>query len=315
MPKDKHGDADTSALVEVVVPAPTRGMMGWAMLGPGETLTPHKSWGGSAIEQRNILSTSRKRPERDSANRGPEREQESKRRASEKNSSSRQHIEADMRREITRLRIQNDLYALAESEETRRLQAEVKRLENVKADLNKTVNRLMSSAAQLTSGEPGTDKDSLLRNKEAVIQEQINVIKDLERTLSRCFEQEAIRSKVRDIDLTTSATSIGDAMTAIKLGIVSTADLFSSCIHPPNKIPRRSVVGSNIRDLLQITGNDNKALRLMPDLAFRAILFRIVCGHILCSEMWAVFHTGGFMLRAYQRAIQHACEYRVTTSC
>lgn len=313
MPKDKYRDALSGARVEVVVPARTRGMKGWATLAPGETSEPWQSWGVYDIKEQNILPGKRNRPLGDSARRGPEREQESKRRALEKNGASKQENETDMRREIGRLRIENDLYALAESQQTRRLQAEVKRLESVNAELNRTVNRLMSSTVKLTSGEPEPDKENLLRNKDAVIHDRIGEIRELERTLSRHLEQEALRLKARDIDLPTTASSIGDSMEAIKLGIVSTADLLSGSVHPPNSIPRRSAVGPKLRDLLRITGNDNKALRIMPELAFRAVLFRIVCDQIVCSEMWGALHTEGFMLRAYQRAIQNACEYRATT--
>lgn len=314
MPKDKQRGAGSGTLVEVVVPARTRGMLGWAMLAPGETSEPHKSHGEYDVKEQNIVPGRRKRPQEDSASRGPEYEQDSKRRASERHNLSRQLSEDEMRREIARLRIEHDLYALAESEETRRLRAEVKRLDNVKAELNRTVNRLMSRVTELTSGEPETDKDTLLRNKERVIHDRISEIKDLEIALSRCFEQQAIRLKTCDIDLPTSASGVGDAMKAINLGVISTADLLSSCLHLPNKIPRRSAVDSNLRHLLMITGNDNKALRLMPDLALRAILFQIICEQILCSDMWAALHTGGFMLRAYQRAIQHGCEYRINRS-
>ncbi|OJJ04016.1 hypothetical protein ASPVEDRAFT_136404 [Aspergillus versicolor CBS 583.65] len=302
MPKDKYRVPGPGARVEVVVPARTRGMKGWAMLAPGETSEPRQSWGLYDVKEQNILPGRRRGPPEDSARRGPEGEQKPKRRALEKNRSFKQETETEMRREIARLRIENDLYALAESEQTRRLRAEVEHLESVKVDLK---NRLLSSAAETTPASAETE-ESLLRSKDREIRDQVSFIRDLERTLSRYFEQERLRLEAGDIDLPTNVSSIGDAMEAIKRGIVSAADLLSSSVHPPDKTPRRSAVDPKLRDLLKITGHNNRALRLMPELAFRAILFRIVCDQILCSEIWGALHTEGFLLRAYQRAIQHA---------
>lgn len=80
-------------------------------------------------------------------------------------------------REIRRLKIENDLCALAESQENRQLKAEIKRLEDLKAELNKTIDRLMSDTAPRAPTRNGSDGGNILRNKEIVVERQSGTIK------------------------------------------------------------------------------------------------------------------------------------------
>ncbi|KAL4982663.1 hypothetical protein BDW68DRAFT_50847 [Aspergillus falconensis] len=323
------GDVNERASLEVVVSTRRRRMVGWAMLQPGETSKPSQPR-DSNITQEHILPPGQKRrrpaalelepKHKGHSNAKPKGIMPSKRSSQGPRAPKQPRIlcegtkfradnPVELKREITRLKIENDLRALAESQEIQRLKAEVKRLGSIKTELNRTIGRLMSdpSHSAATIPESATSNEDVLREKERLIELQACSIKDLESSLSEAYEHEALRSRIRSTDLPTSAASIEDVMTSIKRGVIRTADLLSSCLHPPHRLHLVLQIdaAADLRNLFDSTVKDSSILEATPDIALRAMLFRIVRDQILYSEVWTAFHTEGFMLRAYQRAIQH----------
>ncbi|KAL4815501.1 hypothetical protein BDW67DRAFT_164119 [Aspergillus spinulosporus] len=329
MAQSMPGDVDEQAPLEVVVPTRRRRMIGWAMLQPGETSGPSHPL-DSSITQDHILPPDQKRrrptakePEtqhKANSDAKPKGFMPSKRPSQGSRAPKQSRIAwegaksgtdnpVELKREITRLKIENDLRALAESQEIQRLKAEVKRLERLKTELNRTIDRLISDPARSATAVPesATDNDALLREKERLIERQVCSIKDLESSLNEAYEHEVLRSRIRSTDLPTSAASIEDAMASIKRGVIRTADLLSSCLHPPHllHLVLQMNAAADLRSLFNSTVKDTSILEETPDIALRAMLFRIVRDQILQSKVWTAFHTEGFMLRAYQRTIHH----------
>ncbi|KAL4962171.1 uncharacterized protein BDV14DRAFT_210696 [Aspergillus stella-maris] len=296
-------DVERRAPVEVVIPTPhrSRSMLGWAMLQPGEVVEPSQ-FRKAGILQEHILPDDAKR-NRTSA--FPVSSTQPSQEPTE-DAESGADDQASLKRQITRLRIEIDLRAVAEAQEVQRLKTEVKRLDNLRAELNKTIDRLISNAVRVspTQMKSTAEEDSLLRRKEKVIEAQISTIKGLESSLSRAYEHDALRSKIRDIDLPTNSVVIADAFNAIMIGVIRVADLLSSCLHPPRKIARAIQANTNLKGWIENTVGNNNTLQLNPDLVLRAMLFRLIRDQILCSEIWTAVHTEGLMLRAYQRAVQ-----------
>ncbi|KAL4999864.1 hypothetical protein BDV10DRAFT_163954 [Aspergillus recurvatus] len=329
MAQSSPGDVNDRAPLEVVVPTRRRRMVGWAMLQPGETPKPSQPR-DSNITQEHILPSDRKRrrpaaeePEpqhKGHSNAKPKGIMPSKRSSQGSQAPKQPPIlwegtkfgtdnPIELKREITRLKMENDLRALAESREIQRLKAEVKRLGSLKTELNRTIDRLMSDPSRSAAAIPesATSNDDILREKDRLIELQVCSIKDLESSLSEAYEHDALRSRIRSTDLPTSAASIEDAMTSIKRGVIRTADLLSSCLHPPHRLHLVLQIdaAADLRNLFDSTVKDSRILEATPDIALRAMLFRIVRDQILYSDVWTAFHTEGFMLRAYQMAIQH----------
>lgn len=333
MAQSMSGDVPELAPLEVVVPTRRRRMIGWAMLQPGEKVEPSQRF-NSNITQEHILPPDQKRrrpavqesepQHKGQSNAKTKGNMPSKRSSQGSRATQQSRIlfgetklgtdnSIELKREITRLKIENDLRALAESQEIQRLQAEVKRLGRLKTELNRTIDRLISdptrSATAVTEG--ATSNDAILREKERLIERQVCSINDLESSLSEAYEHEVLRSRIQNTDLPTSTASIEDAMTLIKRGVIRTADLLSSCLHPPHllHLVLQMNAATDLRNLFNSTVKDSSILEKSPDLALRAMLFRIVRDQILNSEVWTAFHTEGFMLRAYQRTIQQTGKY------
>ena len=327
------GDVPELAPLEVVVPTRRRRMIGWAMLQPGEKVEPSQRF-DSNITQEHILPPDQKRrrpavqesepQHKGHSNAKTKGNMPSKRSSQGSRAPQQSRIllgetkpgaddSIELKREITRLKIENDLRALAESREIQRLQAEVKRLGRLKTELNRAIDRLLSDPTRSAAATPesATSNDAILREKERLIERQICSINDLESSLSEAYEHEFLRSRIRNTDLPTSTASIEDAMILIKRGVIRTADLLSSCLHPPDllHLVLQMNAATDLRNLFNSTVKDSSILEKTPDLALRAMLFRIVRDQILNSEIWTAFHTEGFMLRAYQRTIQQTGKY------
>ncbi|KAL6229954.1 hypothetical protein BDW75DRAFT_223912 [Aspergillus navahoensis] len=323
------GDVNERAPPEAVVPTRKRRMVGWAMLQPGEISKPSQPR-DSNIKQEHILppGQTRRRPAAEEpepqhkghSNAKPKGIMPSERSSQGSRAPKQPRIlwegtkfgtdnPVELKREIMRLKIENDLRALTESQEIQQLKAEVKRLGNLKTELNRTIDRLMFNPSRLAAAIPesATSNDDILCEKERLIELQVCSIKDLESSLSEAYEHEALRLRIRSTDLPASAASIEDVMTSIKRGIICTADLLSSCLHPPHRLHHMLQIdaAADLRNLFDSTVKDSSILEETPDIALRAMLFRIVRDQILYSGIWTAFHTEGFMLRAYQRAIQH----------
>ncbi|KAL2808862.1 hypothetical protein BJX63DRAFT_16423 [Aspergillus granulosus] len=321
MPKNTSKDAKRQPTPEVVVS--TRSMRGWVMLPPGETANPQQPR-DSRILPHHILppgqTRARLRPDiySDANNTAKRRITIPSARSSQDRRRSQAQPtgvgertglgndnQVQWKREIMRLKIENDLRALAESQENQRLKAEVRRLESLKAELNKTIDRLMSDPARREPTRTTADNNDILHKKENIIERQICTIKELESSLSKAFEYDTLRSKARDINLPTAAAGIEDVMKPVELGVIRTAALLSSCLYPPHRMPRPHQMDAELRKIFESAVKDTNFFQSTPDLAFRAILFRIIRDQILHSDIWTALHAEGFMLRAYQKAIQH----------
>lgn len=108
-----------------------------------------------------------------------------------------------LEREIKRLKMQNNLLSVAESEEIRSLKSEVKRLENLKAEQNKKIDRLIAHTAGCTSSDAIADESEIIQMKDREIDRQNDKIKDLRlslinalRNLTRFSSRKASKNKV-----------------------------------------------------------------------------------------------------------------------
>ncbi|KAL2869533.1 uncharacterized protein BJX67DRAFT_379084 [Aspergillus lucknowensis] len=321
------GKVNERATIEVVVPARKRRMIGWATLQPGETREPTQRRDAS-ITQDHILPPGQKRCVPAAKGSEPQRQRYSHEMTKDTIPSklSSRGLSApkqsrissfggtkfdtdnpvELKRKITRLEIENNLWALAQSQEIQQLKAEVRRLENLEAESNRTIARLTSDPFRsgAAKSESAASSDDMLRQKEKLIEFQARSIKELKSRLSEAYQHDALRSRF-NIDLPENTVSMENVMTSIKRDIICAAGLLSSCLHPPHRLRllvQRDATG-DLRNLLDSTVKDSSILEATPDIALRAILFRMVRDQILYSDIWTAFHMEGFMLRAYQRAI------------
>ncbi|KAL4882516.1 hypothetical protein BJY04DRAFT_41847 [Aspergillus karnatakaensis] len=291
--------------VEVVIP--TRGYKGWAILSSDETepLRPSRHIGTAAILESHIFPPNKKRariaPERLDSPSTMQRDRVQPLKEHPSDIQTPASVSAiDPRREVARLRLENDLHALVESQEIQALQAEVKRLTDLKSELNRTIH-------QLISDHGGGDRTAAVSHddsREREIEEHVSTIKHLESSLGMAFEHDALRSKVKTMDHLSGLADIGKAMTSIKLAVIRVADLLSDCLHPPRETLGALRKHPNLRALVKDTVKENSILHALPDLTFRALLFHIMCHNIFLSDIWTGLHGEGFMLRAYHTVIQ-----------
>ncbi|KAL2832669.1 hypothetical protein BJY01DRAFT_100171 [Aspergillus pseudoustus] len=326
MSVDTLDDAARRAPLEVVVPTHgRRSWPGWVMLTDGETNEPKRGVGDSRILPDQILPTDQKRTRRrndkfgfnyetsstaggndivPSARSSQELRPHVLPRGRRQRTRSDTQSEVEIKRKVRRLKIENDLRALAESHENQQLKAEVKRLQSLKAELNRMVDRLTSDAAPLDPARISNVNEDLLRRKEDIIERQTCMIRDLESSLSKTFEHETLRFKSQDEDLHVSAAGVENFMNSLRLGIIRTADLLSTCLYPPHPMLRALQGNPELRGRFESIVKDNKVLQSTPEAALRAVLFCIIRDHIMFSEAWTMLHAEGYMLRAYQRALQ-----------
>jgi hypothetical protein len=213
-----------------------------------------------------------------------------------------------LEREINRLKMQNNLLVVAESREIQRLKDEVKRLESLKAEQNKKIDRLIPSTVGLASSDTVIDEPEIIRMKDKEIEQQNATIKDLQSSLSSALKSNTLLSAIRDEELPTAIANFAHEMKGIELGVLRTAELFSSCLYPLSKLTSPIQIHPDLGDMIRKAIRSVKVLSSMPGLALRALLFHVIRDQIIYSEVWTALHVEGYMLRGYQKAIQQSGE-------
>ncbi|KAL5341916.1 hypothetical protein BJX70DRAFT_10371 [Aspergillus crustosus] len=303
----------------------TRRKLGWWELSPDEPSGPTQDVGRSDILQSHILPPDRKRqlPDRIQPESASGDNPTGKRMATALNSkqqgkkqpgrgqlnsgaalSETEVGKSQCSREVLRLRLENDLRALSESQQIQTLQVEVERLNNLNDELNRTVHRFVSDAEAPEPTVAASGQDNILKDKGQEIETHVSTIKHLESTLSSVYEHDILRSRMQKKDLYPSVVNIEEAMTSTKLGIIRVADLLANCLQPPRQTLSALRNHPELRDLVKGTIREHNVLHSSPDLALRALLFRLLYDNILHSDIWTGLHVEGFMLRAYHKIIQ-----------
>ncbi|KAE8322198.1 hypothetical protein BDV39DRAFT_218877 [Aspergillus sergii] len=209
-----------------------------------------------------------------------------------------------LEREIKRLGMQNDLLAVAESREIQKLRAKVERLENLKVKQREKVELLASRLGDSAS-DIMKDETEIIRMKDQEIEQQKITIRDLQSSLSSALKFNGLFSMVRDEGLpTTAVVDFNREMKWIELGVLRTAELLSSCLHPLDHVSHTIHIHPDLGDMISKAIGGIKVFTSMPGLALRGLLFHIIRDHIVYSEMWTALHLEGYMLRGYQKAIQ-----------
>ncbi|KAL4944076.1 hypothetical protein BDV06DRAFT_188259 [Aspergillus oleicola] len=301
MPKDK---------LEVAVPSRPRSMKGWVMVSGEAKTVP--ALPVALVSERNILSGQRRSRlqteqldycepgaypgfKRKASSGAGASTIEKQHRRIQKGVRPQRNEHDQLRREITRLKLRNNLTATSESQEIRRLQAEVKRLARVKTEQTKIIDRLRSGALPFIE-RSNEDEDETETKRD--------IIHDLKSDLSRALEFKSLLTRFQDVDLPSAAASIERVMKDIELGVIRSAELLYSCSYPVAKMPSSVAKHSELGHLIKRSIKNTQTLHSAPDLAFRALLFCIIQDSILHSDMWTALHTEGLMLRGYQSAIR-----------
>jgi hypothetical protein len=226
---------------------------------------------------------------------------------------SKEHNQLE--REIKRLKMEIDLLAVAESREIQDLKADVKRLDDLRAIQNKQISALRASTDGEEPLDSITDGTEVIKMKDEEIERQNATIKDLQASLSNALKFDALLSNIRDDELPTTVTAdLADEMKYIKLGIIRTAELLSSCTYPLGKSTVDIKIHPDLGDMVRKSIGSTTTLGSMPGLAIRALLFHVIRDQIIHSKVWTALQVEGHMLRAYQEAIQRCGEYQSTSN-
>jgi hypothetical protein len=300
---------------EVVVPS--RGMRGWAIVPWTEDSEPK-------TPEQNILPHGQKRIRSQTKRFGNEVEygHTAKRKTTPSLEDKQEKIQParirvgvrvrskehnQLEREIQRLKMQNDLLAVAESREIQILKADVKRLQGLKVEQNKKIDRLIAKTANSASSSSfhaALDESEIIKIKDKEIEQQNATIKDLQYSLRSALKLDTLLSNSQQEELLTANVNFAHEMKDIELRVLRTAEFLSNCLYPLDKLPFTIQIHPDLGDMIRKVIGSVNTLSSMPGLSLRALLFHIIRDQIMHSDMWTALHMEGYMLRAYQQAIQ-----------
>ncbi|OKL63610.1 hypothetical protein UA08_00509 [Talaromyces atroroseus] len=171
-----------------------------------------------------------------------------------------------LEREVQRLKMQNALLAVAESQEIQSLKAEVKRLESHKVEQNKKIDWLISKSLDPASSSSDTnlDEPEMIKMKDKEIEQQNITIRDLHSSLRSALNLDMLLSTSQDQELLTANVNFASEMEDIELRVLRAAEYISNCLYPLDKLTLSIQIHPDLGDMiLKVTGS-MKTLTSMP---------------------------------------------------